>query len=370
MIKIVLAIRSLDIGGAEKQFIELVKYIDKSKFDVTVCTMYGGEQEQVIKSITNIEYINFNKKGRYDFYTFYKNYSKLLKEINPQVIYSFLGEMNLFSLWAKSNKSKVIWGFRASDKDWKQYGRVPRTIFWLQKKFSSHVDKIISNSYASISYHEKHGFNMEKSVVIHNGIDTNRFQRDIQDRDAFRLKYNLQEDDIVVGMVGRLDPIKGYPIFSKVAKKICENYDNVFFFSVGSEKKEILDECQEILTELNNKKFFWLGTQKNVETLYSGFDMLISSSFAEGFSNSIAEAMSSSLPCVVTDVGDSAYIVDKSGVVVQPREVESLYYGLVEMLDSNYKVLGEESRRRIIQEFSMKKMVNQTEKEILKCLKN
>ena len=51
MIKIIFSIRSLDIGGSERQFIELVKHIDKTKFDVTVCTMYGGVQEELVKKI-------------------------------------------------------------------------------------------------------------------------------------------------------------------------------------------------------------------------------------------------------------------------------------------------------------------------------
>ena len=63
MIKLLLSIRSLDVGGAERQFIELIKNIDKSKFDITVCTMYGGVQEDVIKSIPNIKYYNLQKTG-------------------------------------------------------------------------------------------------------------------------------------------------------------------------------------------------------------------------------------------------------------------------------------------------------------------
>ena len=133
-INIVLSIRSLDIGGAERQFIELVKNIDKNKFNILVCTMYGGVQEDIIKNIPNIKYINLEKNGRYDFVRFYKNYKKVLNDFNPDVIYSLLGEMNLFSYWCKPKQTKIIWGFRASNMDLKQYGKVPQIMFWLQKK--------------------------------------------------------------------------------------------------------------------------------------------------------------------------------------------------------------------------------------------
>ncbi len=184
MTKLLLSIRSLDIGGAERQFIELVKHIDKSKFDV---------QEDIVKNICNIKYYNLQKNGRYDFY---KNYSTLLKEIKPDVIYSFLGEMSLFSLWCKPKKTKIIWGFRASNMDLSQYGKVSQLLFWLQKKLSSKVDKIIANSNASIAFHKSCGFDMSRSLVISNGIDTDKFKRE-----AFRKKYHLKKSDI--GIVAR-----------------------------------------------------------------------------------------------------------------------------------------------------------------------
>lgn len=364
-IKVVFAIRSLNIGGAERQFIELVKHIDKSKFDVFVCSMYGGIQEDVIKNIPHINYYNLQKNGRYDFFTFYKNYSKLLKEINPDVIYSFLGEMNLFSLWCKPKKTKIIWGFRASNMNLSQYGKVSQFLFWLQKKLSSKVDKIIANSNASIEFHKIEGFDMGQSVVVPNGVDIQKFKREEKKREAFREKYNLIEGDIAIGIVARIDYMKGYLIFTQVAKMLLKKYDNLYFFSVGGGDKKIKKECEAILE--GEKGFYWLGNQSNVEDFLSGFDISSSSSFGEGFSNSIAEAMACECACVVTDVGDSAMIVGELGVVVEPNNVESLCDGIEKMIRDNFKTLGKQSRQRVVNNFSIEKMVKNTETEILLC---
>jgi len=361
-VKLVLSIRSLNIGGAERQFIELIEHIDKSKFDVTVCTMYGGVQEEMVQTIPNIRYYNLEKSGRYDFYKFYRNYSKLLKEINPDVIYSFMGEMNLFSLWCKPKESKIIWGFRASNRDFSQYGKVVQTIFWLQKKLSSKVDKIIANSHAAIEFHKQNGFDMSKSIVIPNGIDTERFQRDKSKREAFREKYSLKESDIAIGIVARIDSIKGYLIFSQVAKKLMEKYPHLYFYSVGSGDKKIQQECEDILG--NTERFIWLGNQKNVEDFYSGFDIYVSSSFGEGFSNSIAEAMSCECASVVTDVGDSAMIVSNVGIVVDANSADSLFLGLEKMIQADHKELGKKSRKRVLENFSIENMVSNTQREI------
>ncbi len=368
MIKLVLSIRSFDIGGAERQFIELVKHIDKTKFDVIVCTMYGGVQEDIIKNIPNISYYNLNKKGRYDFIDFYQNYKKLLNKIKPDAIYSFLGEMNLFSLWCKPKDTKIIWGFRASNMDLKKYGIVPQILFWLQKKFSCRVDKIIANSNASIKFHKNQSFFMDKAVVIYNGIDTDRFKKDEEKRKEFREKYNLNENDIAIGIVARIDYMKGYTIFVESAKTILQKYDNLKFFSIGSGDEYIKKECENILGEFNNTKFIWLGNKKQVEDFYSGFDISSSSSFGEGFSNSIAEAMSSEISCVVTDVGDSKMIVGECGIVVKPNNVDELNNGIEELLKKDLKKLGICSRKRVIENFSIANMVNKTEKEIVKCV--
>lgn len=362
MIKLVLSIRSLNIGGSERQFIELIKHIDKTKFDVSICTMYGGEQEDIVQQIPNIKYYNLQKIGRYDFYKFYTNYSKLLKEIHPDIIYSFLGEMNLFSLWCKPKEAKIIWGFRASNMDLAQYGKVPQLIFWLQKKFSSKVDKIIANSYASIKFHKEEGFDMSRSVVIANGIDTDKFHRNFQKRQEVRAKYHLKESDIAIGIVARIDYMKGYLIFAQAAKALLDTYEHIYFFSIGGGDEKIKNECEAILGD--TKRFFWLGNQSNVAHIYSGLDIAASSSFGEGFSNSIAEAMSCEIPCVVTNVGDSSLIVKDIGIVVNPKDVENLYNGLVKMISKNHSDLGIISRKRIIQCFSIEQMVKNTEKEL------
>jgi glycosyltransferase involved in cell wall biosynthesis len=367
MFKLVLSIRSLNIGGAERQFIELIKNIDKKKFKVSVCTMYGGEQEEIVKNITDIEYINLEKKGRYDFIHFYKNYSRFLKKQKPDVIYSFLGEMNFFSLLCKTKQSKIIWGFRASNMDLKQYGKVSQLLFFLQKIFSHKVDKIIANSKASIDFHKAAGFDMTKSCVIYNGIDTKKFYKNQIKRQELREKFSIDSSAIVIGIVARIDCMKGHLVFAEVAKKIFNQYQNIYFFAVGSGDDDIKKECNNILN--NNKSFFWLGEQNSVEDYYNLFDIVVSASiFGEGFSNSIAEAMSCECTCVVTNVGESAYIVGESGIVARPKSVESLFEALNRAINCDFVSLGKKSRQRILDNFSIQTMVEKTENEILKCV--
>jgi len=362
MMKIILAIRSLDIGGAERQFIELIKNIDKNKFDVYVITMYRGVLEDEVKNIQKIKYFNLEKTGRYDL-IFYFKYKKLLKKINPDVIYSFLGEMNLFSYWCKPKNTKIIWGFRASNMDFSKYGKMSEFLFWLQKNYSKKIDKIIANSYASIKFHKNQGFFMDRSIVISNGIDINRFKKDEKTRNEMRKKFNIKQDEIVLGIVARIDYMKGYIYLAKALKEILKN-KKIKFIAVGDGNKNILSECNSILREFKNQVYF-VGAKKNTEKFYNMFDIYISSSiFGEGFSNSIAEAMACEVPCVVTDVGDSKIIVGEYGEVVKPNSEKELINGIYKILNKNYKKLGRLCRKRIVENFSVEKMVKKTEEQL------
>ena len=74
--------------------------------------------------------------------------------------------------------------------------------------------------------------------------------------------------------------------------------------------------------------------------------------------------MSCECACVVTDVGDSRQIVGDFGIVVKPNSVEELYKGIEKMINSNYIEIGKKNRKRIIDNFSIDKMVKKTEEEI------
>jgi len=356
--KVVFAIRDLNIGGAQRQFIELVKHIDKNKFDIYVVTMYGGVLEDEIKNIDGVKYFNLEKKGRYDL-SFYFKYKNLLKKINPEVIYSFLGEMNLFSYWCKPKKSKLIWGFRSAHRKYRGFSKF---LFDLHRIYSKNVNKFIFNSYASLDFHKNKGFSLKSYKVIHNGIDINRFKKDENIRNEMRKKFNIKSDEIVLGIVARIDEVKGYIYLSKALRKILKN-KKMKFIGVGSGDENILNECKNILKEFKNQVYF-VGSSKESEKFYNMFDIYISSSLVEGFSNSVAESMSCEVPCVVTDVGDSKIIVGECGEVVKPRSEEELIKGIQKLLNKDYKNLGKLARKRIIENFSIGKMVKKTEEEL------
>jgi glycosyltransferase involved in cell wall biosynthesis len=108
-----------------------------------------------------------------------------------------------------------------------------------------------------------------------------------------------------------------------------------------------------------------LGRREDIPRLMASLDIAASSSFGEGFSNVIGEAMACGVPCVVTDVGDSAFIVGDSGVVIPPRDpaaLEDAWKKLIDMGANARKRLGESARKRIENNFSLSLITGHYEK--------
>jgi glycosyltransferase involved in cell wall biosynthesis len=107
-----------------------------------------------------------------------------------------------------------------------------------------------------------------------------------------------------------------------------------------------------------------LGERADVPRLMSALDILVSSSSSEGFPNVIGEAMCCGLPCVVTDVGDSANIVGDTGVVVPPRDPAAIADALEGLLDDGpdtRRKLGLAARQRVRELYSLQRIVREYE---------
>ena len=107
---------------------------------------------------------------------------------------------------------------------------------------------------------------------------------------------------------------------------------------------------------INADRIIFLDQRADVHDLMTSFDLLCLCSKAEGFPNVIGEAMSSGLPCVATDVGDTKEIVDKTGWILSPGNSKLLFRFLDLALKNSQKELhqfGKKARRRIINNYSI-----------------
>jgi len=174
-------------------------------------------------------------------------------------------------------------------------------------------------------------------VVIPNGIDTNLFAPDLSARQRQRALWGIDEGATLVGIVGRLDPMKDHRTFLQAVSKVLSKRNDVLFVCVGDGNINYLEDLQQYSEELGiSENIRWQPGQVNIEDVYNALDVLVSTSaFGEGFSNTLAEAMACGVRCVATDVGDARRVLLDTGVVVPPGNSSAVADGILTLLDSD-----------------------------------
>ncbi|ACC80078.1 glycosyltransferase [Nostoc punctiforme] len=369
--KIVFIIRDLGYGGAQRQLITLVKNLDKQIFNTTVIFFYANGSLQKDLENNNIQTICLEKRGRWDIFGFLWRLMGHLKRIQPDSLHGYLSESNLLTIFLKPFflSTSIIWGIRDSNISLDSYDWLDRLIFEIECLLSRFVDLIIVNSHAGQAYHLSHGFPAKKMVVIPNGIDTERFQPNSEAGLRVRTEWRISKDTILIGLIGRLDPMKDHPTFLKAVALLCKERENVCFVCVGIGTHEYAQELYQLAEELEvAEKVIWAGGRADMPDIYNALDITCSSSsYGEGFSNVIGEAMACGVPCVVTDVGDSAWIIDDTGIVVPPNNPEALKAGITSLINiiSSKSYSSCHIRQRIISHFSVLNLSLKTQNSLL-----
>jgi glycosyltransferase involved in cell wall biosynthesis len=282
----------------------------------------------------------------------------------PEILHGYMPVPNLLAVLLKPlfPRIRMVWGVRASNVDLSRYDRLSRVVFRLECFFSRFADLIIVNSHAGRDYHLKHGFPEGKMVVVHNGIDTERFIPSPEARSRVRKEWGIADNEKLIGIVARLDPMKDHPTFLKAASLLAKEQDNVRFVCVGDGPEPYKSELKRLSRELGlESKLIWAGAHSDMPAVYNAMDVAASSSFGEGFSNVIGEAMACGVPCVATDVGDSALIVGDAGAIAPPRNPEALARSLGQMLSIDKSAISSKTRKRIKEKYDLIHLIDFTE---------
>lgn len=373
MKRIVLFIRSLDTGGAERQLVVLAKGLKALGTNLRVLVFYPGGPLHDELEDAGIVVVSLGKKGRWDLLPFFLRLVAWLKRERPDILYSFLPSANVLGLLAGrlAGVPKIVWGIRASNIDLSRYDWMSRFETYISSMLSRFADQIICNSEAGLRYHDKLGYPSAKMVVVENGIDTDRFRFDEVARKRMREQWNVGDGIFVVGIAARHDPMKDYETFLCAARQLVSRMEHVRFVCVGEGRTEYTEKLRKMAEQMSlSDHVIWAGRCSDMAAVYSGFDIASSSSYGEGFSNAIAEAMSCERMCVVTDVGDSARIVADTGVIVQPGdpgELANAWEAVLRLPAEERARRGRAARDRIVREFGIALMVEKTGKELGLC---
>lgn len=367
MITVLHLITELNTGGAEQMLYKVITGMDRSRFRSIVVSM--TDQGTVGAKIAKAGFPVFelgmtrgipNAGGAWRLYRF-------LKREKPHILQTWLYHADLLGvvIGRMAAVRRIVWSIRCSDMDLGNYRLLTTITLKICARLSAWADAIIVNSEQGKRVHEAMGYKPERMVFIPNGFDAALFHADPGAKARLLSELRLGTGAFLIGQVARFDLMKDHANFLRAAS-LLKSLKNVHFVLAG---EGIVQSNAELVKHLDpdlHNRVHLLGPREDIPSITPGFDIATSSSaYGEGFSNSIGEAMACGVPCVVTDVGDSAAIVGDTGMVVPPRDPGALagaWLSLLEIGDEKRKALGERARNRVLEKYRIERVVRRFEK--------
>lgn len=291
---------SLNTGGAETFLMKVFRNIDKSKyiFDFIVCAD-GVYDEEVLQMGGKIYKIPLRTHSAMDAFRAIK---KIVKENKYQYFLKLTDTpLAIFDiLSAKMGGAKWI-SVRSCNAVVNSPKRREMIYSVIRPFFNACINCKIAPSDLAANY--TFGAKQVKKGNVHfinNGVDLTIFQYDERNRKEIRDSFNLPDDSIVIGHVGRFNIQKNHKYLLKIFAEIHKQHPNSYLLLVGV--GELSEEIQEIVSISNYKDFvIFAGMRKDVPKLLSAMDMLVLPSFFEGMPNVVIEAQATGLPCFISD---------------------------------------------------------------------
>lgn len=357
-------ISCLDTGGAENALLNLLSGGLAEKYNCHVISLRdeGTIGPQITKlgiPVSTLDLRN-NQIPIHGLFAL----RKIVMEFQPDIIQGWMYLGNLAALLAKQSSTRktiVLWNIRHSLHDIGYEKMMTRWNIRFSRLISKVPDIILYNSHVSCFQHEEFGFHSNNSMVIPNGIDTNKFNFSAFARQQIRLQLNIPKKGRVVGHVARFHPMKDHRLFISVAVDLANNYPDVHFVLSGRKVTIENSLFKQMIPESLLNRFHLLGERSDVDDLMSAFDIFcLSSAWGEGFPNVLGEALSSELTCIATDIGDCEVVLGGNGLVIPCKHEIALHDGLDKLLNLSLKerqVIGKSSREHILKNYMINKIV-------------
>jgi glycosyltransferase involved in cell wall biosynthesis len=362
-------ITGLSTGGAERMLCNLLSRINRMRFEpVVVSLMDRGTLGDRIEALGIPVHTIGIKQGMPTPAAMWR-LIQIVRQLKPDLIQGWMYHGNLAAQFASfffTQKFPVLWGIHHSISSLNSEKKTSIAVIRLGALLSKVTSNIVFVSQTSKVQHEALGYCNNNSCVIPNGFDTSLFIPSREARLTVRSELGLPEDIFLIGLFGRYHPMKDHANFLQAAALLSKHRPDLHFILVGTEVNRENQNLYQLIQKLGiSTHIHLLGERSDMPRLSAALDIASSSSaYGEAFPLVVGEAMSCGVPCVVTDVGDSGWIVGNTGRVVPPRNPEALANAWKELLHlglEGRETLGRAARERIIASFALDSVVAQYE---------
>ena len=344
MTDIVHIISGLGTGGAETMLVQLSDALLERGFSQHVVGLSAHDTLAGDLKAKGIDVTVLGARSLLSLPSVMSSLVRTLNRLQPQIIQGWMYHGNLAASFCHiicrgKRDRQLFWNIRASNMDDTRYGQLLK----FSSLLSRGVDLVVANSEAGAVFHRELGFQPKRTKVISNGINTEKFRPNTEARSRIRAELGIPENALVTVHLARVDPMKDQGSFLAAMERLPA----VIAIMAGAGTQD--------LPALPNVRA--LGLRRDASDLLAAADVVVSTSaFGEGFSNVIAEGMSSGLVPVATDVGDARHIVGDTGRVVAPGDPTAFVQAISEIAAlpaDRRRRLGLAARDRILANFTL-----------------
>ena len=366
--RVVHVITSLYDGGAQAVLFNMLTHDPANEHYVISLTSEGKYSKPIRELNLEVHHLDM-PLGRMRLSGLWKMY-KIIKSIKPDTVQTWMYHSDLLGgLMARcAGVRNVVWGIHHSTLDKRGTARNTRIVVKLLTVLSRFIPKkIISCSNKALDVHADVGYKASKLEFIGNGYDLERFQPDDKalDKLDLDLPINMFEERTVFATVARWNPQKDhYNLIDACQHLVAQSAPPFTSLLIGPNMDHNNTELAQYIKDRELEEVVLLcGSTRNVPAIMNAIDFhVLPSSFGEAFPNVVAEAMSCSTPCIVTDVGDAAAMVENTGWVVPPRDASALATAIHSAIDEStndavWQTRKDQCRKRALATFDIHRMI-------------
>ncbi len=367
-INLLYVVTKLELGGAQKQLLSLIRGVNKERFNLLLFT---GLEGLLVKEASSIPHLKLERCR------FLKRLIHPLKDLLALIhLYSFIKKNNIGIVHTHSSKAGILGRLAAwlagvkviihTVHGWSFHDYQPfflRKLFVLLERFSAlFTDKLIVTAYYDQAKGLKNRVGVQgKYSLIRYGIDYAEF--DTNDS-SVRWELGLDNNDLLVGMIACFKPQKCPQDFIKLACLVKRSIPKVKFILVGD--GILRTKIERLISNSNlGENVILTGWRRDIPRVLSTFDVFVLTSLWEGLPITVLEAMAAGKVVIATDTGGIREVVNqgKTGFLVQPHDLEGLAKKLVSLLMENElrMRIGRLAKENLKDDFSVKNMINNTE---------
>jgi glycosyltransferase involved in cell wall biosynthesis len=364
MIKVMHVITTLGPAGAETMLSRVTSGMDGTRFENEVVSLTGILDLAERMQGMGVRVRTLSMKTSVPNPLLVMRLAQWIRESKPDVIHTWMYHANLVGALAArlAGDVPVVWGIHHSALDPRVDKRrtmlVNRVCAFLSRNFPA---RIVCCSEASLRLHKKLGYATELLEVIPNGFDLEQAKPDPTAPVSLREELGVPGDAILIGIAARFHPHKDHCNFVQAAALLHKQLPEVHFLLCGLDVTWQNPHLAEWIQAAGiGDCCHLLGVRQDMPRLFAGMDIATNASCSEAFPMAVGEAMACGTPCVVTDVGDSALIVDKTGIVVPPGDPHALAKAWRKLIEAGFAArhrLGMAARHRVQQHFALPAIV-------------